>query len=98
MQNHWGASSPAHSPCKTPQVFKAGQVVRARVVGARPMDGLAVLSLRPSVVDSGVATYADVKPGALMKGTVASVEEYGVFVALTPSIKRAPSRLARMLD
>lgn len=69
-------------------------MVRARVVGARPMDGLAVLSLRLSVVESGVASYADVKPGALVKGTVASVEDYGVFVALTPSVKRAPSRPA----
>lgn len=69
-------------------------MVRARVVGARPMDGLAVLSLRPSVVESGVASYADVKPGAIIKGTVASVEDYGVFVVLTPSVKRAPSRIA----
>ena len=68
-------------------------MVRARVVGARPMDGLAVLSLRPSVVESGVASYADVKPGALVKGTVASVEDYGVFVALTPSVKCGPSSL-----
>ena len=66
-------------------------MVRARVVGARPMDGLAVLSLRPSAVESGVASYADVQPGALVKGTVASVEDYGVFVALTPSVKCGPS-------
>lgn len=71
-------------------MFKAGQAVRARVVGARPMDGLAVLSLKPSVVDLGVASYADVRPGALMRGTVASVEDYGIFVALTPSVKCAP--------
>lgn len=54
------------------------------------MDGLAVLSLKPSVVELGVASYADVHHGALMRGTVASVEDYGVFVALTPSVKRAP--------
>ena len=78
----WYQLRPGHA-----QVFKAGQAVRARVVGARPMDGLAVLSLKPSVVDLGVASYADVRPGALMRGTVASVEDYGIFVALTPSVK-----------
>ncbi|KAK9832620.1 hypothetical protein WJX81_004603 [Elliptochloris bilobata] len=72
---------------KLDKAFKVGQVVRARVVGTRPMDALAVLSLRPSVVESGVASYADVRIGALMKGTIASVEDYGVFVTLTPSIK-----------
>ncbi len=65
--------------------------MRARVVGARPMDALAALSLKPSVVEQGVASYADVRPGAVVKGTVASVEDYGVFVAITPSVKRAPA-------
>ena len=70
--------------------------MRARVVGARPMDGLAALSLKPSVVEQGVASYADVRPGAVVRGAVASVEDYGVFVAITPSIKRA-SRLHDLL-
>lgn len=38
--------------------YRTGQRVRARVLGFRPMDGLAVLSMKPSVVDQSVASVA----------------------------------------
>ncbi|KAL4852689.1 rRNA biogenesis protein RRP5 [Chlorella vulgaris] len=38
--------------------FRPGQKLRARVLGFRPMDGLAVLSLKPSVVDSHILSIA----------------------------------------
>jgi hypothetical protein len=57
-----------HQPSKTPNVrdvtptavqrFRPGQKLRARVLGFRPMDGLAVLSLKPSVVDSHILSIA----------------------------------------
>jgi hypothetical protein len=43
---------------KVEERFRPGQRVRARVTGHRPMDGLAVLSLKPSVVDQHVLSYA----------------------------------------
>ena len=36
---------------KLDKVLKRGQKVPARVIGSRPMDGLAVLSLKPSLVE-----------------------------------------------
>lgn len=36
---------------KLEKVLKVGQREAARVIGARPMDGLAVLSLKPSAVE-----------------------------------------------
>jgi hypothetical protein len=68
-------------------VFKVGQVVRARVIGRRPMDGLLVVSLKPSVVDHEQLSYADVAPGATVTGTVASADESGVVVELTPHVR-----------
>lgn len=69
------------------QAFKTGQTVRARVVGARPLDGLAVLSLKPSVVDAELASHAEVEPGQLVTGTIASIDDKGALLTLSPGIK-----------
>lgn len=51
------------------------------------MDGLAALSLKPSVIEQHLLSHADVAPGSLVKGTVTGTEDYGIFVQLTPSLK-----------
>ena len=48
----------ASLPLAPLQRFRTGQKVRARVLGFRPMDGLAVLSLKPSVVESNIISLA----------------------------------------
>lgn len=40
------------------QRYRLGQRLRARVLGFRPMDGLAALSLKPSVVDQSILSLA----------------------------------------
>ena len=40
------------------QRFRPGQAVKCRVTGFRPLDGLAVLALKPSVVDQDIVSYA----------------------------------------
>lgn len=45
------------------QAFKVGQTVTARVIGSRPLDGLAVVSLQPSVVSQTLMSYAELAPG-----------------------------------
>jgi rRNA biogenesis protein RRP5 len=69
------------------QVFKAGKRVSARVIGARPMDGLAVCSLKESVLGSGLMSYADIIPGSIFSGSVDSVQDFGIFVKLAPGVK-----------
>lgn len=64
-----------------------GQKLRARVIGARPMDGLAVCILKESVVGAGMMSYADITPGSLVSGTVDNIEDFGLFVKLAPSVK-----------
>lgn len=54
---HWCRPHPPNPNTPYPQ-YRPGQRVRARVLGFRPMDGLAVLSTKPSVVDQAVASVA----------------------------------------
>ena len=56
------ATSPPPPP-RLSQRFRTGQRVRARVLGFRPMDGLAVLSLKPSVVDQSILSAAGAPGG-----------------------------------
>ena len=69
------------------QAYKVGQKVKGRVIGARSLDGLSVLSLKPTVVEQQVASIAEVKPGSLMTGTISKLAEYGMLVALAPGIR-----------
>lgn len=71
------------------QVYKVGKKVAARVIGARPMDGLAVCSLKEAAVRAGTISYSDIAPGAVVSGTVENIEDFGLFVKLAPGIKCA---------
>lgn len=80
---------------KADKKFRPGQVVKARVLGSRPMDGLATFTLQPSAVNAQFATASEAAPGAIVSGTILSVEEYGLLVSLTQTIRCA---LSHMLD
>ena len=69
------------------QTYRVGQKVKGRVIGKRPLDGLSVLSLKPTVVEQQVASIAEVKPGSLMTGTISSIADYGMLVALAPGVR-----------
>ena len=75
------------------QAFKPGRGVTARVTGARPMDGLAICTLKPSAVEGGALSYEDIAPGQLMSGTVDGIEDFGVFVKLAVGVKCASASL-----
>ena len=78
-----------HNPLKVclMQAYRVGQKVKGRVIGMRPLDGLSVLSLKPTVVEQQVASIAEVKPGRLMTGTISSIADYGMLVAIAPGIR-----------
>ena len=77
----------AFKPSSYTQAYRVGQKVKGRVIGARPLDGLSVLSLKPTVVEQQVASLAEVKPGSMMTGTISSIADYGMLVALAPGIR-----------
>lgn len=61
------------------------------------MDGLAVLTLRPSVVEQRLMSHADVEPGAVMTAKVHQLNDKGVIVALSTNIKCASIPLLHAL-
>ncbi|KAL0048743.1 hypothetical protein WJX82_009925 [Trebouxia sp. C0006] len=72
---------------KLQQAYRVGQKVKGRVIGARHLDGLSVLSLKPTVVEQQVASINEVKAGSLMTGTISSIADYGMLVSLAPGIR-----------
>lgn len=46
---------------KLEKAFKRGQKVRARVIGHRLMDGLASLTLKPSVLDQAFLSFEEIR-------------------------------------
>ena len=67
--------------------YAVGQRVRARVVGARAVDGLASCTLKESVVNQKFAQYADVQPGTVLTCEYAGPEETGLVLQVAPGIR-----------
>jgi rRNA biogenesis protein RRP5 len=77
--------------------YCVGKKVCARVVGFRVMDGLAIASLKDSVVEQLLISHADVKPAMIVRGTVAATEPFGSFIQLADGL-RALCPLQHMSD
>ncbi|KAI5068389.1 hypothetical protein GOP47_0016734 [Adiantum capillus-veneris] len=69
------------------EMFKEGKKTKARVIGKRLMDGLAVVTLKDSKVNQRVLSCADVHPGMTITGEITSVEAFGAFVKLADGVK-----------
>ena len=67
--------------------FKVGQAVASRILGFSSLDGIANLSLRPSIVNAAVLRYEDLTPGMLVPGKVERVGAFGVVVALSELVQ-----------
>jgi rRNA biogenesis protein RRP5 len=68
---------------------QAGQVVTARVIGFRLLDGLATVSLKPSVIEQAIHSVKDLYPGQLLPAvTVAKVlDQGGLVLQLNATLK-----------
>jgi rRNA biogenesis protein RRP5 len=77
--------------------FKVGQARRARVIGYRLLDGLAVVSLRASVVDAPVMSAAELHPAQLVTATVVQLVEAGGGGAAAAADSGKPRRHAGVL-
>jgi ribosomal protein S1 len=55
------------------KLFRVGQTVRARILGFSGVDGTALASTRPTVVNASVLRAADVQPGQIVEGTVIEI-------------------------
>eukprot|EP00890_Picochlorum_soloecismus_P005949 jgi/Picsp_1/6355/NSC_03704-R1_protein rrp5 homolog len=67
--------------------FKCGQLLKCRVIGLRPIDGLASVSLKPSVVESSILDLSDISIGLKVNGIVEKIDEKAIFLRLAPHLK-----------
>jgi rRNA biogenesis protein RRP5 len=67
--------------------FKPGQVVKCRVVGFRQLDGLANVSLKPTVVDGSMLDISELRAGVKLSGVVDSIDASAMTVKLSPHLK-----------
>ncbi|XP_014588443.3 protein RRP5 homolog isoform X1 [Equus caballus] len=82
-----------------PETFKPGNTHKCRIIDYSQMDELALLSLRTSVIEAQYLRYHDIKPGALVKGTVLTIKPYGMLVKVGEQIRGLvpPMHLADIL-
>ncbi|XP_045294725.1 protein RRP5 homolog isoform X1 [Leopardus geoffroyi] len=69
------------------EAFKPGNTHKCRIIDYSQMDELALLSLRTSVIEAQYLRYHDIKPGALVKGTVLTIKPYGMLVKVGEQIR-----------
>jgi len=82
---------------KLEKLFKPGQKIQGRIIGSRLLDGLASISLKRSVVEQEIFSYADAQLGRIVQGTVDSVESFGLLIKLSDHMK-ALCPLAHLSD
>ncbi len=75
------------------KLYKPGQTVPAKVIGTRPLDALVSLTLRAAEVEQSFASFEQIKAGSSVTGTVAAIENFGMFVTLSGSIRFEPSTI-----
>ncbi|XP_036591860.1 protein RRP5 homolog [Trichosurus vulpecula] len=70
-----------------PENFKPGNMHKCRVIDFSPMDNLALLSLKTSIITAPFLRYHDLQPGQIVKGKVFALRSYGMIVKVTEQIK-----------
>ncbi|XP_066094534.1 protein RRP5 homolog isoform X1 [Saccopteryx bilineata] len=82
-----------------PEAFKPGNTHKCRIINYSQMDELALVSLRTSIIEAQYLSYHDIKPGALVKGTVLTIKSYGMLVKVGEQIRGLvhPMHLADIL-
>ncbi|XP_067909300.1 protein RRP5 homolog isoform X2 [Heterodontus francisci] len=70
-----------------PSKFKEGTKHKCRVIDHSPMEQMALVSLKTSVLDAPFLKYQDIQSGQLVEGKITSLEKYGMHVKLTDHIR-----------
>lgn len=72
---------------KLEKKYKEGTVVRARILGFRHLEGLAMGVLKASAFEGAVFTHADVKPGMVVTAKVIAVKSPGAIGQFPSGVK-----------
>ncbi|XP_012659116.1 protein RRP5 homolog [Otolemur garnettii] len=70
-----------------PDAFKPGNTHKCRIIDYSQMDELALLSLRTAIIEAQYLRYHDIKPAAVVKGTVLTIKPYGMLVKVGEQIR-----------
>ncbi|XP_072477530.1 protein RRP5 homolog isoform X2 [Notamacropus eugenii] len=70
-----------------PEKFQPGNIHKCRVIDFSPMDDMALLSLKTSIIETPFLRYHDLQPGQIVKGKVFALRSYGMIVKVTEQIK-----------
>ncbi|XP_051882885.1 protein RRP5 homolog isoform X2 [Pristis pectinata] len=68
-------------------VFRKGTKHRCRVIDYAPMEQMALVSLKKTIIEAPFLRYHDILPGQMIEGKVASLEKFGVLVKVTDHIR-----------
>lgn len=69
------------------RTFKEGELVKARVIGRKPIEGICSVSLKKSVVEQRFFSFSELIVGAVVAGTIDKVDkEHGAFIKLSEHI------------
>ena len=66
--------------------FKIGSTHRCRILAFNMLEGVAVVTLKESVIEQQILSHSDVAPGMVLEVTVAKLSPHGMKVQLTDSI------------
>ncbi|KAK4767494.1 hypothetical protein SAY86_015244 [Trapa natans] len=72
---------------KLEKKYKEGSKVRARILGFKHLEGLAVGVLKATAFEDSVVTHSDVKPGMVMKAKIIAVDDFGAIVQFPGGVK-----------
>eukprot|EP00794_Sanderia_malayensis_P005757 gene5757-6460_t len=72
---------------KLGEKYKCGSMHACRILGFNGLDRLLMITLQKSVIEQPFLRYVDVKPGALVSGTILALEDVGMFVKISDHIK-----------
>ncbi|XP_039590594.1 protein RRP5 homolog [Polypterus senegalus] len=70
-----------------PNKVMPGTKHACRILDYAPMDQMLLVSLKRKIVTASFLRYKDIKPGEIIEGKVSSLQDYGMWVSITPYIR-----------
>lgn len=83
----------AVTKANTKTIYRKGSHHTCRVIQFNLLDGVAIVSLQPSVLEKPYMKYSDLKVGEIVEGSVERFGDFGMIVTLTDAIRGLCPRL-----
>ncbi|XP_051778120.1 LOW QUALITY PROTEIN: protein RRP5 homolog [Erpetoichthys calabaricus] len=70
-----------------PNKVMPGTKHTCRILDYAPMDQMFLVSLQRKIITASFLRYKDIKPGEIIEGKISSLQDYGMWVSITPYIR-----------